>query len=553
MSAIQQMIVATSGGASPPTVVFNHISLSTANEGDTVYFYYDYSNFNGETVYWSIAYDAATSDSANFTSSVDGASQLYGSNFNILQIHPKANHVTSGNWHYYVNLGSTYYGSEYGSFGPYTVNDTSTTPNTSLVFDIDPANIPNTTMGFGGVPFNCPDTGGLGINGKGYYATTSADAGGSLVLNGNGEWVILPDLTHSNYQRISISAWIKPSSVSGGETILAKELVYKLRINSGGQLSWAVSSNGGSWTETLLSSTGAVSVDQWFHVVATIDVSHLSLYVNGTLVQQTTGLNLGRNSNPFVIGAYATQYGLSDYFAGSMGEVKFWNYAITDSDVTNEFNNTRTRYILPQATSFDLVAPPSDGRGNPWTDSSSGITATVLNQVGNWGTTSTYGGGIVWDGNNNGYVTLNCYDTTTSFTLSLAVDIEAEAGHWNSIFGDYNSVSPFAYANSDTLTAGVGSSTPVYVSSGATGLAWWDFVYNGTTLKVYKNGSQVGSTGVVSFATSLGNHLQIGQRNGQPGDYLVGTLYRIKYQNTALDQTAITTQYNAVKSTYGLS
>ena len=348
MSAIQQAIVATAGGSlPPPTVTFDHISDATANEGATVYVYYNYSNFNGETVYWSIAYDINTCDRFNFTGATDGYSQLYGSNFSIFQIHPKANHVTSGSWNYSIWLGSTQGGAEYGSFGPYTVNDTSTTPSTSLVFDIDPANITDTTMSFG-APFNCPDTGEFGLNGLGYYATKSADYGGTLLLDANvGARVQLPDLTYSNYQSVTISAWIKSPAIGATQTILAKELCYNLRIGGDGSLSWATSSSGNSWTNTEVSSGGAIQANHWYHVTASVDVSHVTLYLNGTQLGQHSGLTLGRNNNPLVIGAYGDGYGIHDFFTGSMGEVKMWNFALTDSDVANEYNNTKSRYLPP--------------------------------------------------------------------------------------------------------------------------------------------------------------------------------------------------------------
>jgi hypothetical protein len=201
--------------------------------------------------------------------------------------------------------------------------------------------------------------------------------------------------------------------------------------------------------------------------------------------------------------------------------------------------------------SFSLTAPPADGRYLPWTDGATGVTASITNTAGNWGTTASYGGGIVWDNANYGYVTLNYTDNdAANFTLSFAADFQPEAGHWNSIFGSYFG-GPFAYAYGDTISAGVGSNTPVQVTSGVTGLAWWDFVYMGTTLTIYKNGNQV-ATGTIP-STVLGSNIQIGSRPGTTGDYLVGTIYQIKYQRTALLQLAITNQYDAVKSTYGLS
>ena len=347
MSAIQQLITATAGGHALPSFTITSTIPSSPSENDSpIDIFYDWSNFQGQTVYWSIAYGTNCS-LFNFTGDKTGTITLNGDGTGgYFYVYPKANNVTTGDWYFSINVGSTVYGTDYGTFGPYLVTDSSTTPSTSLVFDIDPANITDIYAN-GGAGFNVPDTGGLNINGLGYYATTSASAGGSLVLNGSGEYVVLPDLVNSNYPSVTVSAWIKPVSPTGAlnQTILAKETCYKLRINGDGSLSWGVSNNGSSWTYTAVSSTGLLTGGQWCHVAATVDVSHATIYLNGQQIAQTTGVSLAKNSQPFVIGAYANQYGASDYFAGSMGEVKMWNFAATDSDVANEYNNTVSRYI----------------------------------------------------------------------------------------------------------------------------------------------------------------------------------------------------------------
>jgi hypothetical protein len=89
-----------------------------------------------------------------------------------------------------------------------------------------------------------------------------------------------------------------------------------------------------------------------------------------------------------------------------------------------------------------------------------------------------------------------------------------------------------------------------YVS---TGLAWWDFVYNGTTntIYVYKNGDlfSSGPPGIPNKGWS--STMLIGlDRSGNPSTS--ATFYQIRYGSTDLSQASITTQYNSIKSIYGL-
>jgi hypothetical protein len=90
-------------------------------------------------------------------------------------------------------------------------------------------------------------------------------------------------------------------------------------------------------------------------------------------------------------------------------------------------------------------------------------------------------------------------------------------------------------------------------------LAWWDFVYNGRFVSVYKNSSLV--TGFNNYDLGAGN-ANAGWKNPLRfgGDESIaagnmmwpGTLYRAKCQAGALTQSQITAQYNSIKSTYGL-
>ena len=221
------------------------------------------------------------------------------------------------------------------------------------------------------------------------------------------------------------------------------------------------------------------------------------------------------------------------------------------------------RYVLeiPVISSgFNLVNPPSDGRFLPWRDESSGVTANIINVTGNWGTTSTGSAtGLIWDSSNYGYVEIEGTTATSTLTLSIVADFETVAGHWNSIYsgGGYGSNDIFAYIpldNSTTINVGTGYQLLSPSSSiNNRGLSWWDFVYDGNTVSTYQNGVQILSGSLTTPATGFTNPLWIGARYGATGDFLVGSIYQIKYAPVALSDYDIITQYNANTSTYGLT
>jgi hypothetical protein len=89
-------------------------------------------------------------------------------------------------------------------------------------------------------------------------------------------------------------------------------------------------------------------------------------------------------------------------------------------------------------------------------------------------------------------------------------------------------------------------------------LAWWDFVFNGQIINVYKNGAAVTMAG---SDLGVGNSI-LGWKNPLrfAGDDSIaanntmwpGTLYRMIHTKTALTAGQVTAQFDAVRSTYGL-
>jgi hypothetical protein len=208
-----------------------------------------------------------------------------------------------------------------------------------------------------------------------------------------------------------------------------------------------------------------------------------------------------------------------------------------------------------------------------WTDSINGIVSTVAT-LPNAASTSRpkydgrYGGGIVIAETSQSYVDVpTARGVGGGFTISMAAVLPvAQGSHYVSIFDGSVADRAGQYINArnwvgDGLEVGGqatwAASNSTTVPSMAT-LAWWDFVFNDRIVTVYKNGT------LVSMANSdmgAGNGI-LGWKNPLrfAGDDSIsagntmwpGTLYRMMHTKTALTAAQVTTQFNAVRSTYGL-
>ena len=106
------------------------------------------------------------------------------------------------------------------------------------------------------------------------------------------------------------------------------------------KLRWEVIGNTGSSYTTILSNTN-LTTGQWYHFVGTFNgASTTTLYVNGSQdVQQTNMSNQPTSLNAQVdIGNYAGSLN------GRLGELRFYNRALTAQEVSQNYNATRSKY-----------------------------------------------------------------------------------------------------------------------------------------------------------------------------------------------------------------
>ena len=77
------------------------------------------------------------------------------------------------------------------------------------------------------------------------------------------------------------------------------------------------------------------------HYVATYDGANLRIYKNNTLIQTSSSFtaNINNSTNFLYIGA-----GTTYYFSGKIPQVRVYNRALTASEITHNFNQTRSRF-----------------------------------------------------------------------------------------------------------------------------------------------------------------------------------------------------------------
>jgi len=352
-----------------------------------------------------------------------------------------------------------------------------------------------------------------------------------------------------------------------------------------------------SGTQTM-TNTGSVAWSQTGPF--SVNVTQLLMQVNasGTAFTDTAGITTVTNvggratysSTPYSYGAYSTALLLNTTdSAGLLTDSSANNFTVTNS-LAVAFSSSSP---LPSVRQFLLslgVYPIVDNSLNTialtnngiasgsitglspfsanWVDSVSGIVATV--GVGNAGQptyTSSYGGGINVEEAVRPYVDVPTTRTGVGgYTISMLANIPTAPSHYVPLFtgnnlavGSGGRSGNYIYARKWTnfetgsfaspttnidlnFTAGALTNPP----------AWYDFVYNGTSVTVYRN-AQLITSFTMTAAAGWSSPLRFaGDESSSTGNSMaIGTLYRMKHQTTALSSSGISAQFETVRTLTG--
>ena len=164
---------------------------------------------------------------------------------------------------------------------------------------------------------------------------------------------------------LTISVWVKPDELYEHNYIVSQNYWngYKLQTQGGGKPFFTYKKIDGGIIDADNETDNSLKVGQWNHLVVSVNATtkELKFYVDGTLTKTwtETDKNIGpllqtlENAQPFIIGGVATDAELAanfmewttaenlGYFKGAIDELKIYNIALTDGQVSKLYNDEK--------------------------------------------------------------------------------------------------------------------------------------------------------------------------------------------------------------------
>lgn len=163
----------------------------------------------------------------------------------------------------------------------------------------------------------------------------------------------------------SIELWVKPSSITGTQSILSKRDTDDL--TTGYDLKLVNSTLSFNWNNSgTIASPYALGTSRWYHVAVTFDNTNYRLYIDGIEVNIASGVTPTSNNFDCIAGAMhqstTSPYYPVNYFQGWLDELRIWNTDLTSSQIKQMMNQE----IEANGTAVKGSTVPLDISGLNW-------------------------------------------------------------------------------------------------------------------------------------------------------------------------------------------
>jgi hypothetical protein len=235
--------------------------------------------------------------------------------------------------------------------GLYIFRDTAAQQSvtSNLVLHYDP-NISSSYPGTGTTVF---DLSANGLNGAMTNITHTAPY---FTFNGTSSQISVADnaLIEPGSGDFTIEAWIYHVAIAGSSRVIAG------KTNGGNAADWGyglrTASNGntllevGNGTTSITSPVQALTTGQWYQVVGVwtnVASNSIAFYANGAFVGSNSHsfASIKNTSSPLYLGSFNNGQ-FSQWFNGRMGVIRYYNAALTSSQVLQNYNADKTLYGL---------------------------------------------------------------------------------------------------------------------------------------------------------------------------------------------------------------
>jgi hypothetical protein len=253
-------------------------------------------------------------------------------------------------------------------------------PKNNLVVNYDFSKTASFTRGSGTVTNLASTASG---NGTLYNAPIFMNSLGLISFNGSNQYVATPNIrtyfksVNTSFQKsFTMSFWFYPIASTG---VLVSEL--DSQTPSGG---WHASNiemvNGylkyRIWNGSIVTSTSAVNLNQWYHVAMVYDGTSVKGYLNGVLQGTQAGAReIPTTSQNYAIGAgETTNMGTSAYGNFHLAQFKMFNLPFTDFDVVQEYESRKSEF------DYAIHSPSTNSSPSYWGISSAWNSETTFSQ-----------------------------------------------------------------------------------------------------------------------------------------------------------------------------
>jgi hypothetical protein len=263
----------------------------------------------------------------------------------------------------------------------------------------------------------------------------------------------------------------------------------------------------------------------------------------GTSVDNGSGYVIGRR--------FDTPY----YMTGEIGEVRIYNYAIDQTQVTTDYNESLATFPPPPILLLKAVNYSGSGT---WNDES-GNSTNATKEAGTIAKNAD-GNGIVLDGSTgwtfanvalgNAWTVNVWYKNTSLIGYGGIITQKGGFDHCNLVIANVGNSS----AESNEVSGSfLDSNAGQWYSGSAIPLVnglWVNIqiTWNGTSMITYVNGTLLGTT--TPGGTSIDNGLDYSIGTSPDGVYVTGEIGEVRIYDYAINQTQVTADYNESLATF---
>jgi hypothetical protein len=385
---------------------------------------------------------------------------------------------------------------------------------------------------------------------KGGAKWATGKFGGALRFDGKDDYVSVPDAADLRVAGdITVAFWMCQRAAAKDYVRVVgkgdkKYRNYGLWLPRGGGGPMLFQQYGGSGRSVLeIKSKTAIETSQWYHIAGVVSGSRAHVYVNGRLdASGSRSGGAGTSSAPLTMGCA----GYHGYFPGLLDDVRVYKRALSAEEIKALFEGRAAGAV---------ARPPGPTRGltGHWMlDEGKGSLARDSSGKGKGGRISgatwaagRLGGALEFDGSNDKVdVAYSPALNPARFSLALWAKPTGGAGKYRSPLTSRDDRPQrgymlYAHAN-DTWSFWIGTGSGfVGIDGPPVVLGTWTHVastYDGTTMRMYVNGTDIGRTRAAKLSLNKARPLRIGagSTEGKGNYFFPGLVDDVRIYDRAL-------------------